>query len=119
MLVIDNDETILDGMRALLGNWGLKVVAATGPDREEALAAARKGLALLIADYHLEDDLTGDVAVAKIRALHPGDLPAVIVTADRSEEVKAKLGALDLPVLTKPVKPAQLRALLRRLSVAN
>ena len=119
VLVIDNDETILDGMRALLGNWGLKVVAATGPDREEALAAARKGLALLIADYHLEDDLTGDVAVAKIRALHPGDLPAVIVTADRSEEVKAKLGALDLPVLTKPVKPAQLRALLRRLSVAN
>lgn len=119
VLVIDNDETILDGMRALLSNWGLKVVTATGPDREEALAAVRKGLALLIADYHLEDDLTGDVAVARVRAQHPGDLPAVIVTADRSEEVKARLGALDLPVLTKPVKPAQLRALLRRLSVAN
>lgn len=119
VLVIDNDENILDGMRALLGNWGLTVVTATGPDREEALAAARKGLALLIADYHLEDDLTGDIAVARIRALHAGELPAVIVTADRSEEVKAKLGALDLPVLTKPVKPAQLRALLRRLSVAN
>lgn len=119
ILVIDNDPSILEGMRALLANWGLEVVVATGPEDPDALAAAKDGLAMVVADYHLEDDLTGDVAVAKIRALHDGELPAVIVTADRSEEVKAKLAALDLPILTKPVKPAQLRALLRQLSVAR
>jgi signal transduction histidine kinase/CheY-like chemotaxis protein len=117
ILVIDNDETILAGMRALLGSWGHEAVTAIGPDRPEVLAAARAGLSLMLADYHLEDGLTGDVAVARIRAVHGGNLPAAIVTADRSEEVRAKLGALDLPILNKPIKPAQLRALLRQITL--
>ncbi len=116
ILVIDNDQAILEGMHALLENWGHEVVSTLGPDRPEALAAVKAGLSLVVADYHLEDGLTGDVAVAKIRSLHKGELPAVIVTADRSEEVKARLSSLDLPILTKPVKPAQLRALLRQMA---
>ena len=117
ILVIDNDPAILEGMRALLENWGHKVVTALGPDQPEALAAVKDGLSLMVADYHLEDELTGDIAVAKIRALHEGEVPAFVVTADRSEEVKGKLAALDLPILTKPVKPAQLRALLRQMAI--
>ena len=118
ILVIDNDPAILAGMRALLENWGYQAITAAGPDEPEVLAAARTGLSLMLADYHLEDNLTGDIAVARIRAVHGGNLPAVIVTADRSEEVKAKLGALDLPILTKPIKPAQLRALLRQIAAS-
>ncbi|MBD3728213.1 MAG: PAS-domain containing protein [Sphingomonadales bacterium] len=116
VLVIDNDQRILEGMCALLGNWGLDVVCAGDPGDAKAVAAARKGLALLIADYHLDDELTGDVAVAQLRDLHQGELPAVIITADRSEEVKSALASQGLPMLTKPVKPAQLRALLRQLA---
>jgi two-component system, sensor histidine kinase len=116
ILVIDNDLTILAGMRALLENWGHEAITAASPDEPEVLAAARSGLSLMLVDYHLEDDLTGDLAVARIRAAHKGVLPAAIVTADRSDEVKAKLAALDLPILTKPVKPAKLRALLRQLT---
>lgn len=117
ILVIDNDEAILSGMRALLENWGHRAITAIGPDRPEVRAAAEAGLSLMLADYHLEDGLTGDVAVARVRAMHKGDLPAAIVTADRSEEVRASLAAQDLPVLGKPIKPAQLRALLRQLAV--
>jgi CheY-like chemotaxis protein len=73
----------------------------------------------MLADYHLEDALTGDTAVARIRAVHAGALPAAIITADRSEEVRARLAAQELSVLTKPVKPAQLRALLRQMAVAS
>lgn len=116
ILVVDNDPSILAGMRALLENWGHDVITALGPDAPEVHAASQGGLALLLADYHLEDDLTGDLAVAQIRALYGAKLPAAIVTADRSEEVKAKLAALDLPILTKPVKPAKLRALLQQLA---
>lgn len=116
ILVIDNDHSILAGMRALLENWGHEAITAASPDAPEVLVAARTGLALMLVDYHLEDDLTGDLAVARIRAAHGGDLPAAIVTADRSEEVKAKLAAAGLPILTKPVKPAKLRALLRQLA---
>lgn len=116
VLVIDNDPSILAGMRALLENWGHDVIAATSPDDAEALAAARRGLAMMLVDYHLEDDLTGEIAVARIRAAHDGPLPAAVITADRSEEVKAKLAALHLPILTKPVKPAKLRALLQQMA---
>lgn len=119
ILVIDNDQSILAGMRALLENWGHKVVTAASPDDPVVLAAAREGLSLMLADYHLEDSLTGETAVAQIRALHPGNLPAAIVTADRSDEVKAQLAALDLPILNKPVKPAQLRALLRQIATVS
>ncbi|WP_335682317.1 hybrid sensor histidine kinase/response regulator [Porphyrobacter sp. HT-58-2] len=117
ILVIDNDESILAGMRALLENWGHAAITAVSPDHPEVIAAARSGLSLMLADYHLEDSLTGDEAVARIRAVHGGNLPAAIVTADRSEEVRAKLDAAGLPILTKPVKPAQLRALLRQLAM--
>ena len=116
ILVIDNDPSILAGMRALLENWGHEAITAASPDAPEAIAAARAGLALVLADYHLEDELTGDEAVEKVRSQHSGALPAAIVTADRSDEVKAKLAALGLPILTKPVKPAQLRALLRQIA---
>ncbi len=116
ILVIDNDLSILAGMRALLENWGRDVITAVSPNEPAVLAAVNAGLSLMLVDYHLEDDLTGDIAVAQIRALHKNLLPAAIVTADRSEEVKAKLAALDLPILTKPVKPAKLRALLRQMA---
>ncbi len=119
ILVIDNDETILAGMRALLENWGHTAITASGPDDPAALAAAQGGLALVLADYHLEGSLTGDVAIARIRAAHRGALPAALVTADRSEEVKARLAVLDLPILTKPIKPAQLRALIRQVAAAH
>lgn len=119
ILVIDNDESILAGMRALLENWGHTAITAISPDHPDVLAAARRGLALMLADYHLEDSLTGEEAVARVRAMHQGDLPAAIVTADRSEEVRAKLDGAGLPILNKPVKPAQLRALLRQIATSG
>lgn len=119
ILVIDNDEAILAGMRALLESWGHTAITASSPDHPAVRDAARGGLSLMLADYHLEDDLTGDLAVARIRAMHGGNLPAAIVTADRSEEVRAKLGAAGLPILNKPIKPAQLRALLRQIAVES
>lgn len=117
VVVIDNDEDILAGMTALLDNWGIEAMTATGPDDAAAVQAVRSGAGLLIADYHLDGCLTGDEAIRRLRGLHPGDLPAIVITADRSKEVKQTLAAQSLPVLTKPVKPAQLRALLRQLEV--
>lgn len=115
LLVIDNDPTILEGMAALLRNWGHTVVIATSAEAKEAQAAAVAGIDLLIADYHLDDGACGDAAIATIRALAGVEIPAMVITADRSDEVKAALAAVRLPVLTKPVKPAQLRALLRNM----
>jgi signal transduction histidine kinase/CheY-like chemotaxis protein len=117
VLVIDNDPGILAGMEALLENWGLDVATAHDPADAAALAALAQGPALLIVDYHLDDALTGDKAVAMLRARAGRAVPALVITADRDAETKAQLADLALPMLNKPVKPAQLRALLRQMDV--
>jgi signal transduction histidine kinase len=117
VLVVDNDPGILAGMEALLENWGLDVVTAHDPSDAVALAALEQGPALLIVDYHLDDRLTGDRAVAMLREKAGRAIPAMVITADRGPETKAQLASLSLPLLNKPVKPAQLRALLRQMDV--
>ncbi|WP_068071518.1 ATP-binding protein [Novosphingobium lentum] len=113
VLIIDNDDAILSGMRALLENWGHTVLVARGPGDPAAIAAAQGPLDLVIADYHLDDNARGDDAIAALRKLAGRELAGVVITADRSEEVKARIAAARFPLLNKPVKPAQLRALMR------
>jgi hypothetical protein len=40
------------------------------------------------------------------------DLPAILITADRSPRVRAEARAENIQVLHKPIKPAALRAML-------
>lgn len=115
VLVLDNEQTILDGMRALLEGWGCRVrTALTGG---AALAHAAGGAVdIVLADYHLADGVTGDSVIADLEAALGRSLPAVVITADRTPELREALTAAGLHVLQKPVKPAQLRALLGRLA---
>lgn len=117
VLVIDNEPAILAGMAALLESWGLEVATAGDPADPAAAAALGRGPAMLIADYHLDNGLTGDRAIAKLRERLGQAVPACLITADRGEDLKAHAAALGLPLFTKPVKPARLRALLRQLEV--
>ena len=43
------------------------------------------------------------------------DLPATLITADRSAAVRSAARSLDITVLNKPLKPAALRAFLTQL----
>ena len=52
-----------------------------------------------------------------ISAVMGRNLPAVIITADHSPEVQREVRALGLVLLRKPLKAAQLRAILARLSM--
>jgi signal transduction histidine kinase len=114
VLVIDNEATILDGMRALLESWGCVVLTAL--NAEEARAAlAESDIDLILADYHLAQGATGDAEVAALRLQLGRSVPAAIITADRMPELREQLLAAGLHVLQKPVKPAQLRALMARL----
>ena len=112
VLCIDNDLSILDGMETLLGGWGCRVLKAT--DLEAAIAVADEAGSSpdgLLVDYHL-DDGNGIDAIAELRRRFGADLTAVLITADRSPHVREDARANDIQVLTKPLKPAALRALL-------
>ncbi|TIW25659.1 MAG: response regulator, partial [Mesorhizobium sp.] len=91
---IDNDARILDGMRLLLEGWGCSVDTFAGTGDLEGSVTHRPDIVL--ADYHLDGE-TGLDAIVKLRAIHGQDMPAVLVTADRSSEVRATAGRLDVP----------------------
>jgi signal transduction histidine kinase len=114
VLVIDNEPAILEGMAAMLGGWGCRVTGVR--DCAGALAEIANGLRpdLILADYHLDHGATGDDAVRAIRTKLGANVPAIVITADRMPELREELVAAGFDYLTKPVKPAQLRALLSR-----
>src|SRR5665647_2643884 len=110
-LCIDNEPSVLDGMETLLQGWGCEVIKA--PDLAGALAAISISPAMpngLLVDYHL-DHGNGIEAIVALRE-RCGDLPAILITADRSPAVRERAQAEGIQLLHKPLKPAALRALL-------
>jgi len=111
IVCIENDPAILDGMKTLLTAWDAKVIAVADPEAAtEAIEAAGGRVTGLLVDYHL-DRGNGVAAIRDIRRRF-GDIPAILITADRSPHVRAAAREENIAVLNKPVKPASLRALL-------
>ncbi|KTC40133.1 PAS domain-containing hybrid sensor histidine kinase/response regulator [Pseudomonas sp. ABAC61] len=114
LLVLDNETSILESMAALLGQWGCQVVTAT--DRAAALEALQgRAPELILADFHLDHGVTGCEVVRQLREHFGQPLPAVIITADRSDQCRLALQQLGAPLLNKPLKPGKLRAALSQL----
>jgi Na+/proline symporter/signal transduction histidine kinase/ActR/RegA family two-component response regulator len=112
VLCIDNEPQILDGMKALLGGWGCRVIATT--NLAAAVAAVREARttpAGMLVDYHL-DEGDGLAAIDDLRSRYDAELPAILITADRSAAVRENARARNIQVLNKPIKPAALRALI-------
>jgi DNA-binding response OmpR family regulator len=80
------------------------------------LAELQRGpIDLILADYHLTDDMNGLEAIAHLRHNVAQLPPVVMITADGSSELKQQTRALGYPMLHKPIRPAALRALLSAL----
>ncbi|MDK1377742.1 MULTISPECIES: PAS domain-containing hybrid sensor histidine kinase/response regulator [unclassified Sinorhizobium] len=120
VICIDNEPKILDGMAVLLGGWGCSVttVESLAGCSEMGRGHQAKRPDAIIADYHLGDG-TGIEAIARIRALWEESIPALLVTADRSPEVRGAAERDGVALQNKPVRPAAMRAWLTQLSVAG
>jgi len=119
VLCIDNDAQILDGMDALLGGWGCSVLKANDLKSAVALVGeSRIAPQCLLVDYHL-DDGNGIEAIVQLRWRFGPDLPAILITADRSPRVREDARTRNIQVLNKPIKPAALRALLAQWRVQH
>jgi len=66
---------------------------------------------VLLVDYHLMGE-TGVGVLARVRAAFDAPIPAIVITADRSRAVADAVARAGAQLLTKPVAPAKLRALL-------
>src|ERR1700722_14487944 len=66
VLCVDNDRSILDGMQALLAQWGIHVLKAR-TSTEAALLCAESGIDAVLADYHLGDGVDGIELLHRLR----------------------------------------------------
>ncbi|MEM6851389.1 MAG: PAS-domain containing protein, partial [Pseudomonadota bacterium] len=116
VLCIDNERQILDALSALLIRWGAEAITATG------LAEARANLGdgpppdLVLLDYRLDDGATGVAVYEALTADWGGARPpAILITASQSDGFQQQADEIGAPVLSKPVEPAALRALISQM----
>ncbi len=114
-LVIDNDLHVVNAMRNILASWSCEVVTAQSLREIEALLAAGAARApdIVLADFHLESGETGLEGVQRVRAAAGRPVPAIIITADQTAGVEGLARAAGCEILRKPVRPAELRALVQ------
>ena len=110
ILIVDNDPPILAAMETLLSGWGCNPVAcndAAGSRR--ALARLSGEIDIILADYHL-DSGDGIDLIEELRSVSGRNLPAILISADRSQIVQERARSSGIIYMRKPVKPASLRA---------
>ena len=116
VLCVDNEREILEAMHGLLSGWGVDVRVVRSLkdiDKDGVLVGWLPDLVLM--DYHL-DQTSGLDAVEWLRHNVGGHLPAALVTADRTPQVRQLAEERGIAVITKPVKPAALRAAISSLA---
>jgi len=114
LLLVEDDAGVRDATRMLLRAEGWPVAIAATAAEAERLVRENGPPALVLADYHLGDG-TGMQVIANLRALCGAALPAIVITGDTSSAAREMGRDGGVRVLSKPVQPEVLLALVREL----
>lgn len=113
VLVIENDESIVFAMQNLLKDWGCEVTWLDAcNERVNRYIEAAQVPDIILSDYHLHSECTGLDVLHRIKQGFAVDIPAILISADNTDELKKKCRELGIPRLQKPVRPGKLRALM-------
>ncbi len=77
---------------------------------DQALEKIAERPQVMLVDYHLHDRMDGLDALVALREAAGYPLPGALLTADGRDELKRMARERGYRVLTKPIKPASLRA---------
>ncbi len=111
VLVIDNEASIREGMYHLLGSWGCEVFTASGLEEVRRLIESGQYVPdFVVADYHLDHQMTGVEILLYLQSEYRIRVPSIVVTADRSDEMRNQVSRAGFRILHKPLKPHRLRA---------
>ncbi|MFP3517927.1 hybrid sensor histidine kinase/response regulator [Pseudomonas sp. SIMBA_077] len=108
--LIEDDQNVSLATQALLERWGCKVQAQLSG------LNITSECDVIIADYDLGSAATGIECIEQLRQQQGWTIPALILSGHDAEMIQAQLKERQISLLSKPVRPAELRATLRVLS---
>ena len=119
VLVIEDDNAARQAVCELLKSWSCVVVAAA--DADNARALMQHGLVpdVIVSDYQLGSGDNGLRTIASLRALAGCDIAACLMSGSTDLALQTAAKNANLTLLHKPVRPAKLRNLLRRLAASG
>ena len=116
VLCVDDQSQNLDALQSLLVKW--KVVSHCEQTPNAALASLVHFVPdVILMDFQLSSDIDGLQLIAQLRErishTHANHVPAILITANIEPELVQRCKEQGCGYLSKPVKPAKLRALLQ------
>ncbi|KPQ07337.1 MAG: Signal transduction histidine kinase [Rhodobacteraceae bacterium HLUCCA12] len=102
-LLVENDDSLRRALVHLLEGWGINMLDTADATEAEALLD-EIGIQpdFMLIDNQLETRLTGLDLVAALRARH-GPIPARLITAERSDDLRAQAATHGVAILYKPI----------------
>ncbi len=119
LILIDDNHAIRADMQSFLESLGLQVSAFAGID--DCHAYFEEGdytdPDIIISDYQLDNNITGDQVIQMIRETIGVDITAFIVTGNTSPDIEAEIVAKGYSFFSKPLSVARLKnAILEQIS---
>lgn len=112
IIAVDDDPENLSAMASLLQKWQANYQLF---DQVEAVIdyAKENGTPdVILMDYQLGHNYDGITLIKTLREIWQNDVPAILITAVRDDELKQTTKTAGIHYLSKPIKPGKLKALL-------
>jgi signal transduction histidine kinase len=119
VLVVEDDAQSAQALHGLLQSWGCEVALAESWGQARAHTQGGFVPDLVISDYRLRDGDSGLLVIQRLRETLVRNLPACLLSGDTDPALIQVCREAGLPLLHKPVRPAKLRTLMRRLMRLN
>ncbi|EPF65603.1 hybrid sensor histidine kinase/response regulator [Pseudomonas syringae] len=101
--LVEDDLNVLMATAALLERWGCEVQTARSAE------GLTTDCDIIVADYDLGTTANGIDCIETIRAARGWDVPALIVTGREVDTVLESMHGAKVSVLSKPLRPSELR----------
>ena len=118
VFVVDDDRSILQGMRTLLLGWGCEILLAESKQElvDELVEYNYQPPDVIISDYRLRRGRNGLEVVEAVRTHFNSNTPAIIISGDIQSEVREQVAMAQCNWLEKPVQSEALKRMLSDLT---
>lgn len=117
LLLIEDDTAARLAITGLLESWGCTVYGGATALAAMSVHDRHADWDVIVSDYRLGDGDNGLLVIERLRAYAGRTIPACLMSGDTDSALMQAAKDANLALLHKPVRPAKLRSLLRRLTV--